>query len=660
MQFKIRHLTQLLIILSAIYSNYTFAQYNSAGQVGYINTPSAKNSQEGDIGIVLNKSSTYRKLSVLVSPFDWMDANIFYVDIPALPYGPDNKYKQSYKDKGFSLKFSIPIDNNTLFAIGANDLAGTGFFNSEYIVLTKSNYKFEYTLGVGWGAFSDGISFKNPLINIDENFRFRSDFTKDRGGNIDFNNYFSGERASLFFGAKYYWDHDVSMAFEYDPTDYQSKNIPYPESKTNFNIAYEKIFENLSLKASYLRGNEFSLQLALRKNFLEPSKTAKYIKKPQRVDSYIKLKSLLSSNNIGLKSIETNETDMIISVRQNAFQNQYSVNKIIKDASRELSKNYESIVISQNYLDMETTEIKYPTKKYVNIRKEDYVNTQSNEKKYVTTSSYPIINSSFAPTIRPFIAGREQFFIGGLLIENNSEIIFRDNLVLLSNFKLPIYSNFNKLIYPADEPYKNVVRSDVKDYLRNLKDKIAIGRLELNYFKSFNKKHFFRYSFGIFEDMFAGTGIDYVFYPEGAYHSFGAELYQVKKRDYDWSFGFLDYKNTIARVTAQVLEPKTRIKLKVSVGEYLAGDEGYTFEIARRFDNGVEYSAFFTRTNVSKEVFGEGSFDKGIRLKIPFSFFNRNNRSFQKYEWHPLTKDPGSMLIKSVDLHDEITRSRIY
>ena len=83
-------------------------------------------------------------------------------------------------------------------------------------------------------------------------------------------------------------------------------------------------------------------------------------------------------------------------------------------------------------------------------------------------------------------------------------------------------------------------------------------------------------------------------------------------------FGFSDYENVFSRLNFQVIEPYSDLYFRLSYGEYLATDVGYTFEIARRFENGVEFTGFFTRTDVSEQNFGEGSFDKGIRLKIPF------------------------------------------
>ena len=60
-------------------------------------------------------------------------------------------------------------------------------------------------------------------------------------------------------------------------------------------------------------------------------------------------------------------------------------------------------------------------------------------------------------------------------------------------------------------------------------------------------------------------------------------------------------------------------------GRYLAGDNGITIEAKRTFDNGFEIGAFITKTNVSAEEFGEGSFDNGLIFRIPFNYFTSGN-----------------------------------
>ena len=92
--------------------------------------------------------------------------------------------------------------------------------------------------------------------------------------------------------------------------------------------------------------------------------------------------------------------------------------------------------------------------------------------------------------------------------------------------------------------------------------------------------------------------------------------------------------------------------MKLSFGEYLAGDVGSSFEISRSFSSGVKFGAFATFTDVTFEQFGEGSFDKGIFFNIPIY------GNFINYTWRPLTKDPGARLVRRNTLHDLLVRFR--
>ena len=92
--------------------------------------------------------------------------------------------------------------------------------------------------------------------------------------------------------------------------------------------------------------------------------------------------------------------------------------------------------------------------------------------------------------------------------------------------------------------------------------------------------------------------------------------------------------------------------MKVSHGEYLAGDFGTTIEFSRSFENGTEFGVFASFTDVNAEQFGEGSFDKGIFFNIPIY------GNFINYSWRPLTKDPGAKLNRRNTLHDLLVKFR--
>ena len=633
---------------------------NSHGQAGYINTPNANMLGEGSMHLHISRNSPDRKILVTASPFNWIDASIFYVDLTGKAYGVGSN-TQSYKDKGFNFKFLLLNANRfPSLAIGINDFAGTGIYGSEYVVMTDTMNRFEYSIGLGWGRYGSGFEIKNPLIYLSDRFSERSQGYKGLGGSTDFGDYFSGGNASLFAGASYNLLKNLKFLFEYDPTnsefgDLQFEKITFKEPETNFNIGAEYKYKNGRYKIAFNRGNTFLFDFSIRADFLDYGKN---ISNVQKAGSYQQLQRILELNSIGLKAVESNLDSVHFKVRQNSYPNQTEVNRIVLDAVKDLASNKERIFISQDIHNMEVIKVFYPTNKKVNIRDQKEGNFKPIETNYVVNENFPIINNQIVPTIRTMIAAREGFLFSGLLLEDNFEVVFSENLYFVSNFKSSIIDDFDGLFVPPVDVYPNQVRSDIKNYLNNF-DAFFIGRMELNYYKSFQRKHFFRLSGGIFEEMFGGIGVDYLYYPQNSFYALGLEIYKVRKRDYQMDFNFQEYSNTLPRISFQISEPKTKINFKVSYGEYLAGDVGATYEFFRRFKNGVKFSAFFSRTDVSTELYGEGSFDKGVRFVIPVRGLFQSRSSLTAFEWHPLTKDPAALLHKSVNLIDEIGKFRI-
>ena len=90
-----------------------------------------------------------------------------------------------------------------------------------------------------------------------------------------------------------------------------------------------------------------------------------------------------------------------------------------------------------------------------------------------------------------------------------------------------------------------------------------------------------------------------------------------------------------------------RLFCKLLIGKYLAGDKGATLDLSKRFQSGFTLGIFATKTNLSSEEFGEGSFDKGFYISIPTQLFYSDYRTgVISFGLHPLTKDGGAILNK--------------
>ncbi len=92
--------------------------------------------------------------------------------------------------------------------MGFRDFAGTGLFSSEYVNTTKRFGLFDITMGISWGNMAGGGTtgnpgnIPNPLCSIAKVFCTRNQNT-GMGGKINFGDFFSGQKASLFGGLEY-------------------------------------------------------------------------------------------------------------------------------------------------------------------------------------------------------------------------------------------------------------------------------------------------------------------------------------------------------------------------------------------------------------------------------------------------------------------------
>ena len=613
---------------------------NNNGVIGTINTPSARFYDAPAISFTAYRGIKDRKLTLSFYPYNWLDASLFYTSIKDEPYG-NSIFTQDLKDKGFNLKLRLKKEDNfPAIAIGFNDFIGTGLYQGEYIVFSKGFQKLDIHMGLGWGNLNGDKNVFNPFTIFSDSFTNRPYGTNDEGGQLNFNKYFSGKKASIFGSLNYFLDDDIRLSIEYDPTE-TSERILNNTSKTNLNFGIDYIFNNnFSTGIFYEKGDYISFKFSIKDNFIA-KKTEISLPAKRKLNSYDYLDEILRSNNIGVVKMIKNDENLDITFTQNSYKSISQMDHIV-DQSIEISGVNEEVVKRYNTAGLEV------------INKSN--NTLKENSIFLYDRKYFGYNDAFSFKIRPFIAGREDFLKLGLMLNYDSEFIFSENMFLTTNLKYSIIDNFNDLIYPPVDTYPNQVRSDVKTYLRELSDGISLGRFEIDYFKSLYKNNHILLTAGILEDMYAGYGFEYLNFDPNNKISFGFEAFKAFKRGYDFDFELLDYKNTTYFLN---LFYKNRylfdFDTKVSVGEYLAGDRGVTLEFSRRFKNGVEFGLFASFTDVSTDDFGEGSFDKGIFFTIPLG----EKQNLSQFMWRPLTKDPGAKLIRKNNLYDIVEKYSI-
>ena len=197
------------------------------------------------------------------------------------------------------------------------------------------------------------------------------------------------------------------------------------------------------------------------------------------------------------------------------------------------------------------------------------------------------------------------------------------------------------------------VRSDIARYLRE--GDPALTRMTFDYVDKISKDTYGRVSVGLLELMYAGVSGEVLWKPATQSWGLGAELNYARQRDYDARFSLLDYDVVTGHASFYWDTDFYDLSTQVDVGRYLAGDWGGTLAVKRRFDNGWEVGAFATLTDVPFDEFGEGSFDKGLFLTIPFNWITPfDTRQTVSTTLRPLTRDGGQRLNVSNRLYDTV------
>ena len=615
--------------------SFKYNSYNNHGVIGLINMPTARFYDEQSHGLTIYDGTPDQKITISSSPYDWLEASLFYTNIQGLPY-PGYEY-QDYKDKGFNVKVRLKEQGNfPAVAIGIMDIAGTGLYSSEYIITSYGINNIDMHFGLGWGTLNGSKdTIKNPLGYISDNFKNRPTETEGQGGQFQPSRYFSGQTASPFYGVSYALNDRTLFKIEKDTT-LTTDTLDYKKAKSNYSVGIDyALNENFVVGFSVERGSTASLKFTYKNNPKTSYQKYKYQNQEQNINNenqYQNLITNLERNGIGVNKVIETANSIGLELTQFTHSNLQVVEEIIKQAGKDSG-------------------IEKDIKKNLKIVNLDAIaefddSFEENSNLIYEREKKSQFNTKTGLKFRPFIASREEFFKGALLLENDSEYIILDNLMLNVNLKYSLADNFDDLRYPPLNTFPAQVRSDIKQYLKNMDEGILIGRAQIDYFISPHKDHHLMFTGGILEDMFSGFGFEYLYFKNDTNYSVGFELFNAKKRDYDWGFGTLDYQNVTGHLNLHYrnygLIP---FDMKLSYGEYLAGDVGTTIELSRSYDNGMVFGVFASNTDVSEEQFGEGSFDKGIFFNIPI-YGNLIN-----YTWRPLTKDPGAKLVRRNTLH---------
>ncbi len=670
---KLRFAAVLLLPCGLAHGEPRYTQ-NDFGGVGLLQTPTARMAPAGELSVNASRTSPYSRYSLSLQPFEWLEGSFRYTAITNRSYGPESlSGDQSYKDKAVDAKVRLWQESHWLpeVALGFQDIGGTGFFSSEYFVGNKRYGNFDFSVGIAWGYMGSRGDFDNPLGWVDDRF----DTRPASDGTGDFNsNYFRGS-PSLFGGAVYQtpWT-PLSLKVEYEGNDYKSEpraNVIKQDSPINIGAVY-KLTDSVDLSAGWERGNTAMFGITLHTNFVSrktPTKTydppAEALPAQASATSADQVNwanvSQRLQNNAGYKveRITQRGSELLVYGEQSRY---FYPAKAVGRASRILDNSVNDDIdwftlVNKRY-DMPLEETSVPRETFREVVK----NEEGLQDLHRTTE----VNAAFPHTETTLYTGaRDPFSYGlglgykqniggpdGLLYQftadADAEYRFTRNTWWSGLLSVNLLNNYDNFTYDAPSGLPRV-RTDLRKYLTT--SDVTMPTFQFNHAKQLDKDLYGMVYGGYLESMFAGVGSEVLYRPMGQRWSVGADLNYVRQRDFDQGFGLRDYSTVTGHITGYTDLPYEALAA-VSVGRYLARDWGTTIDLSRGFSNGVRFGGWVTLTTATKAEYGEGSFDKGIYISIPFDeLMSVSTMRRANVVWAPLTRDGGARLSRAYSLH---------
>ena len=672
---KLRFVVVALLPYSLAHSEPRYTQ-NDFGGVGLLQTPTARMAPAGELSLNANRTEPNTRYSLSLQPLDWLEGTFRYNVVSNRKYGPEElSGDQSYKDKAVDVKARLWQESHWLpeVALGFRDVGGTGFFSSEYFVANKRFNNLDFSLGIAWGYIGNRGDMDNPLGYIDDKFDTRPVSTT--AGEVRTNAYFRGPTA-LFGGVAYQtpWA-PLSLKLEFDGNDYkhepQNNNLKQ-DSPINIGAVY-KLNDSVDLIAGWERGNTALFGITLHTNFVSRKAPVKSYDPPaQPLPAQAPVAPLEGVNwaavsqqlekNAGYKVERIAQRDSELMVYGEQSKYFYSA-KGAGRASRILDNTANDQIqwftmVNKRY-DMPVEEISVPRSTFRDVvnNEQDLVNLHRTTEVNRATAHYDktLYQKKPDPFTYGFGLGYQQSMGGpdGFLLYQISayaegQYRFTPSTWASGGISANLLNNYDKFKYDAPSNLPRV-RTDVRQYVTT--SDITMPALQLNKAKRLDQDLYGMVYGGYLESMYAGVGGELLYRPMGERWSIGADLNYVRQREFDQGFGLRDYRTVTGHITSYTKLPFD-LDAAVSVGRYLARDWGTTIDISREFTNGVKFGGWVTRTTASSEEYGEGSFDKGIYISIPFDeMMSVSTMSRANIAWAPLTRDGGAMLHRQYSLH---------
>ena len=657
---------------------------NDWGVIGLLQTPTARMAEAGEFRFHVSRVYPYVRGSVLMQPFDWLEAGYRYTDIKNRLFGEaDITGTQSLKDKSIDFKVRL-IKETALWpqlAVGITDIGGTGLFSSEYLVANKRLGNFDWSLGLGWGNLGASGNIRNPLSVISRRFETRAGSVNPTGGTVNASSYFRGTSA-LFGGVQYHtpWDKWLIKA-EYDGNNYQREpdnNNRVQRTPLNLGVVY-RYNPYLDVAVGIERGNTLMLGLTLHAPLsrLHAPKVSD-APTPRIVAARPDVEPIWAATAADIAAMAkwsvrqfSREGDMlqvVIEGAQGAHWNE-RIERIAAVLHRDAPAPiyaFELIFVEQGM----------PLTRRVILREPwllENIQRQAKSESFqdagmaalppgavpatsLWKAEQPRFGYAFVPTWQQNLGGPDGFLLFQVGVATAFGLKLSEDTSITGSINLGVYDNYDKFKFTAPSNLPRV-RTFLREYTTSTR--LTLPNLQITHVGKLGTNQFYSAYGGYLENMYAGVGGEWLYRPWHSPLAIGIDANFVQQRSFRQNFTFdkadtqTGYRVATGHVTAYWDTGWKSTHVKLQAGRYLAKDSGATLDVSRSFGNGVVIGAWATKTNITAEQFGEGSFDKGIYVRIPFDVMTTSRGGgVANLVYNPLTRDGGARLNRNATLYN--------
>lgn len=624
--------------------------YNNLLQGGYINMPSARMGDEGELAFGYSWVPPYHNWNGRCQLLNNLEITANYRVFRGIKDPVLSQYGfGDFSDKGANLKFALfkPEDSDYRIpglAIGVDDFIGTCAFNAFYVVATKVflNYNFEASLG--WGE------------------------RRIKG-------FFGGISWTPFRKSPYKFLHGLTFMAEYDAIHYKSKKRePHPKGRTqkspiNFGLQY-RLWDTFDFSASYIRGEAFAFSAS---GFYNLGNTQGFIPK---INNPLLYQAPVNTEPLGcLRPEEMMMQELILAFKVqgifilkssmtydaqgqkvlylNIYNDIYRLESCLRERLNHLLAylipedidKVTVILLSEGFpiqeyrytMDhlrrfgahcMGPHELKMLTPRVEVNEPKEYCSKLlfKQERNLYCVTLLPDLRSYFGSS-----KGKFKYALGATL--GIDGYVYYD---LYYSFKAS-YLFFSDIgdVQGVDRlnPSQIInVRTDLPLYLKQRS--VTFPELYLRKIWNAGRGSYFKFAAGYFEIEYGGIAAEFLYYPVNSSLALGFEGALLKKRTHT-GLGLTDkiskykgFKKTYEHfvgtqyfINLYYDWSAINTEFRIKAGQFLAKDYGVRYEVSRYFDNGLRLTMWYTMTNGHDKINGQTYYDKGAMISVPLDFF---------------------------------------